>query len=61
MNEREEINQLREELAELKKTVSQLSQSQQTYQPTSVQEQMSQEIMSRVSRPDQETRQFSGR
>ncbi|SEN13848.1 hypothetical protein [Lihuaxuella thermophila] len=57
---RDELSVLKDRLSHLEATVTERTQSQQTYQPTSVQEQLAQEIMSRPARPDQST-QYSGR
>ncbi|KPC71020.1 hypothetical protein ADL26_15695 [Thermoactinomyces vulgaris] len=56
-----EVNALKEQLAQLQQAMDRLNQTQPLHQPASVQEQMSQQIMSRTTQPDHEAHQYTGR
>ncbi|MGX9706225.1 hypothetical protein [Laceyella tengchongensis] len=56
-----EVNALKEQLAQLQQSMDRLSQTQSFHQPASVQEQMSQQIISRTTQPDHEAHQYTGR
>ncbi|MBA4493547.1 hypothetical protein ACFO25_13970 [Paenactinomyces guangxiensis] len=57
----EELSSLKGRLTVVEESIRKMTQPQQTYQPTSVQEQLAQQMMLRSSQPDRSPQQYSGR